>query len=210
MRQRGEINKLDEKDNEKAIYSKEECYNTFYRSKINIPFSKLEIEFKISTGLDVRIFDNFSNETLFWDFENTAELYFARSELQENLERMIAKFKRNEGGIYEDEVLTKAIIKNPATTEYCKKIEDYIIAQLKSNFSELEKIEDKVQGVKHNAHIPTTKKASKSLKIQVVTIKKSQKAGKTKCTKSYIYMHKMPQKAATFGTNICIIYQRCK
>lgn len=138
-----EINKLDEKDNEKAIYSKEECYNTFYRSKINIPFSKLEIEFKISTGLDVRIFDNFSNETLFWDFENTAELYFARSELQENLERMIAKFKRNEGGIYEDEVLTKAIIKNPATTEYCKKIEDYIIAQLKSNFSELEKIEDK-------------------------------------------------------------------
>ena len=67
-----------------------------------------------------------------------------------------------------------------------------------------------VQGVKHNAHIPTTKKASKSIKIQVVTIKKSQKAGKTKCTKSYIYMHKMPQKAATFGTNICIIYQRCK
>ena len=67
-----------------------------------------------------------------------------------------------------------------------------------------------IQGVKHNAHIPTTKKASKSIKIQVVTIKKSQKAGKTKCTKSYIYMHKMPQKAATFGTNICIIYQRCK
>ncbi|WP_454976689.1 PDDEXK nuclease domain-containing protein [Capnocytophaga bilenii] len=67
-----------------------------------------------------------------------------------------------------------------------------------------------LQGVKHNAHIPTTKKASKSIKIQVVTIKKSQKAGKTKCTKSYIYMHKMPQKAATFGTNICIIYQRCK
>ena len=68
----------------------------------------------------------------------------------------------------------------------------------------------RLQGVKHNAHIPTTKKASKSIKIQVVTIKKSQKAGKTKCTKSYIYMHKMPQKAASFGTNICIIYQRCK
>ena len=68
----------------------------------------------------------------------------------------------------------------------------------------------KVQGVKHNAHIPTIKKASKIPKIQVVTIKMPQKAGKTKCTKSYIYMHKMPQKAASFGTNICIIYQWCK
>lgn len=116
--------------NKKSIYSKEECYNTSYGF--------------ISTGLDTKIFDKiFSDDQLFWNFENTAELYFARGKLQENLERMIAKFRKNEGGIYEDEVLTEAIIKNPATIEYCQKVEDYIVEQLKSNFSKLENIEDK-------------------------------------------------------------------
>ena len=116
--------------NKKSIYSKEECYNTSYKF--------------ISTGLDTKIFDKiFSDSQLFWNFENTAELYFAQGELQQNLERMIAKFKRNEGGIYEDEVLTNAIIKNPATVEYCKKIEGYIVKQLKKSFFKLEDVEDK-------------------------------------------------------------------
>lgn len=115
--------------NQKAIYTRENCYSTKYGI--------------FSTGFDVKIFDNFSDDYLFWDFENTAELYFARGELQGNLERMIAKFRKNEGGIYEDEVLTEAIIKNPATIEYCQKVEDYIVEQLKSNFSKLENIEDK-------------------------------------------------------------------
>ncbi len=117
------------KNNEKAIYSREECYSTQYN--------------RISTGADVRVFDNFSDKDLFWNFENTAELYFAIGELQKNLERMIAKFRRNEGGVYEDEALNKAIIENPATDEYCKKVEDYIAEQLKNNFSKLEIVEDK-------------------------------------------------------------------
>ncbi len=115
--------------NVKAIYTKEKCSSTKYGI--------------ISTGLDVRIFDNLSDEQLFWDFENTAELYFARGELQENLERMIAKFKRNKGGIYEDEVLTRNIKEHPETLAYCQKVEDYIAEQLKNNFSKLEEVEDK-------------------------------------------------------------------
>lgn len=80
---------------------------------------------------------------MFWDFENTAELYFARGRLQENLERMIAKFRRNEGGIYEDKILTSAIIENPATIEYCQKVENYIAEQIKNNFDKMEDIEDR-------------------------------------------------------------------
>lgn len=129
--------------NKKAIYSKEKCYNTFYRPEIKIS-NNLRIKLpKISTGLDVRIFDNFSNEVLFWDFENTAELYFARGKLQENLERMIAKFRRNEGGIYEDEVLTRGVLGRDETADYCLKVEDYIAEQMKKNFSKLEDVEDK-------------------------------------------------------------------
>ncbi|MDR3025149.1 DUF3289 family protein [Chryseobacterium sp.] len=115
--------------NVKAIYTKEQCYSTKYGI--------------ISTGLDVRIFDNLSDEQLFWDFENTAEFYFARGELQGNLNRMIAKFRQNNGGIYEDEVLTRNIKDHPETIAYCQKVEDYIAEQLKSNFRKLEEVEDK-------------------------------------------------------------------
>ncbi|RZJ89070.1 MAG: DUF3289 family protein [Chryseobacterium sp.] len=126
--QRNALRKVRNK-NVKAIYTKEQCYNTKYGV--------------ISTGLDVRIFDNLSDEKLFWDFENTAEFYFARGELQENLERMIAKFKRNQGGIYEDEVLTRNIKDHPETIAYCHQVEDYIAEQLKTKLAKLEDVEDK-------------------------------------------------------------------
>ena len=124
------IQELIERTNKKAIYSEKECYSTSYKF--------------ISTGLDTKIFDKtFSNNQLFWDFENTAELYFARGKLQENLERMIAKFRRNEGGIYEDEVLTRGVLERDETADYCQKVEDYIAEQMKKSFSKLEDVEDK-------------------------------------------------------------------
>ena len=123
----------------KAKYSREECYKTSY--KINIPLLKKIIP-EISTGLDVRLFDKFSTENLFWDFEQTATLYFATGELQENIKRMIAKFKRNEGGVYEDKILTKYVSDNPNTAKYCMNVEDYIAEQLKQNITDLKKAED--------------------------------------------------------------------
>lgn len=123
----------------KAKYSREECYKTSY--KINIPLIKKIIP-EISTGLDVRLFDKLSTENLFWDFEQTATLYFATGELQENIKRMIAKFKRNEGGVYEDKILTKYVSDNPNTAKYCMNVEDYIAEQLKQNIADLKKAED--------------------------------------------------------------------
>jgi len=123
----------------KAKYSREECYNTSY--KVNIPLIKKIIP-EISTGLDVRLFDKFSTENLFWDFEQTSTLYFATGELQENIKRMIAKFKRNEGGVYEDKVLTMYVSNNPNTAKYCSNVEDYIAEQLKQNVADFQKIED--------------------------------------------------------------------
>jgi hypothetical protein len=132
--------KNDDAANSKAKYSKEECYHTSY--KIQIPIIKKLIP-EISTGLDVRLFDNFSTENLFWDFEQTATLYFASGELQGNIKRMIAKFKRNEGGVYEDKVLTKYVSDNPNTKIYCNYVEEYIAEKLKENHIDLEKTEDK-------------------------------------------------------------------
>ncbi len=46
---------------------------------------------------------------------------------------MIAKFKRNEGGIYEDPVLTEDIANHKATLEYCTFLEDYMAEKIKGN-----------------------------------------------------------------------------
>jgi hypothetical protein len=128
--------------NRKARYSRDECYNTSYKIKIPLYFTQLEIP--ISTGFDVRVFDKLLDDNkLFWNFKNTAEFYFARGEMQDNFDRLVAKFKSNEGGIYEDEVLTRNIREHPETIVYCQKVEDYIAEQLKNNFSKLEEVEDK-------------------------------------------------------------------
>jgi hypothetical protein len=126
--------------NGKAVYSKEECYSTKYTIG-KIPIINQDVT--ISTGLDVKIFDKLSTEHLFWDFEATAKLYFAKGALESNLTRMIAKFKRNEGGIYEDNVLTDAIIKSPITTKYCSEVEQYLGKKIKDNIKNLGEVIDK-------------------------------------------------------------------
>lgn len=139
-----EIKKRLNEKNEKAIYSEKQCYSTIYKPEFKIPHTKFKIKLPpISTGFDIRIFDNLTDEQLFWNFKNTAEIYFARGELEGNLNRMIAQFRRNQGGIYEDEILTEKIVQHPNTTEYCQKVEDYIAEKLKTKFSKLEDVEDK-------------------------------------------------------------------
>ncbi|RZJ56197.1 MAG: DUF3289 family protein [Flavobacterium sp.] len=129
--------------NKKAFYSTQECYDTFYDPKFKIPWTDFKIPFPAyPSGLDIRLFDNLSDEHLFYDFKNIAEFYFARGEMQDNLDELIAKFKRNEGGVFESEVMTKHALQRSETDEYCQKVEDYIAEQLKNSFSKLEDVED--------------------------------------------------------------------
>lgn len=90
------------------------------------------VNFEIENNIDPNIlFSNFRHMTSYleWGIEG-------------NIEKMIDKFYKNEGGIYENEELTKAILNNPATENYCKKVDSYIIKKIRSNFSNVEEIED--------------------------------------------------------------------
>lgn len=126
--------------NDKAKYSKEECYNTKYKLT-TIPL--IDFDINISTGFDVRVFDSLSDNVLFWGFEKTATLYFAKGVLEGNLKRMIAKFKSNEGGIYEDNVLTETIVNSQVTKDYCQEVETYLAESIQKNITSLDKLEDK-------------------------------------------------------------------
>ncbi|GAA6765179.1 hypothetical protein AAFH68_11130 [Flavobacterium sp. CGRL1] len=87
---------------------------------------------------------NSHNEDLLWiDFRNMAKDNLSSGDLSTNIDLMIKKFKENTGGVYENEMLTKAIINNPATEAYCNEVEKYIISQLKQKSDKLEEVEDK-------------------------------------------------------------------
>ena len=118
-------------NNRKAKYSKEECYSAKYKD--------------YESGLDLKRFHESwrTDGYLFWNFRNTAGLWFARGELQDNLDRMIDKFQRNEGGIYEDAVLTRHVANHTNTNQYCFYIENYIAERLKKDILKLEDVEDK-------------------------------------------------------------------
>lgn len=86
---------------------------------------------------------NSQNENLLWiDFKNMCEGELSRNDLEKNISLMIKKFRENTGGIYENEMLTKAIVENPATTEYCNEVEQYIANQLLQKSAKLEEVED--------------------------------------------------------------------
>lgn len=149
-----EFQEISKKANKKAIYSKEECYLAKFDWKEKIPFTdkSITIEKDHSSGEDIKKFNEenspitgkFRDDNyLFWDFRETAKLYFAEGELEGNLDRMIDKFKNNEGGIYEDRILTKHIVEHSNTTDFCILVEDYIAEQLKNNLKNLQILEDK-------------------------------------------------------------------
>ena len=133
------VKKAGEAQKAKTLYSRQECYSTKY--VINIPVIKKIIPY-ISTGLDIRIFDNFSDDMLFWDFKETAKMYFAQGDLEGNIDRMIEKMRSNEGGIYEDPVLTRAAAANQDTQAYCEKVEMYLAEKIKDNLLTLSDVED--------------------------------------------------------------------
>ncbi len=75
--------------------------------------------------------EKYSDEDLFNKFRKYAKIFFAQGELEGNIDRMIDKFQSNEGGVYEDPVLSEAIIHSKNTDDYCHELEDYIAQRLK-------------------------------------------------------------------------------
>ncbi len=65
-------------------------------------------------------------------------------ELNEVLDQMIAKFKSNTGGIFENLALTNSIKNNPNTQKYCKYVENYIAEKIKQKtLQDITCVEDK-------------------------------------------------------------------
>ncbi|HEU4495899.1 MAG TPA: DUF3289 family protein [Flavobacterium sp.] len=111
------------KKNEKAIYSKNTIKNL---------------------GNLMRLTASSTNEDALWfDFKAMSRGLLSRGKLNENIALMISKMQRNEGGIFENQYLTDALLENPATLIYLQQVEDYIAEQLKTKFSKLEEVEDK-------------------------------------------------------------------
>lgn len=131
-------NDIAQSKNVKSIYSKEQIFNASYK----LPISILGKNLDISTGLDVRVFDNFSDDILIWDFKETTSLYFAKGILEKNIRRMIDKFAKNEGGVYEHSDLTNAVIANPRTKDYLEKVDQYIKSQMEMKSNRIIELED--------------------------------------------------------------------
>ncbi|TAJ15222.1 DUF3289 family protein [Marinilabiliaceae bacterium JC017] len=137
----------------KAIYSKEKIYNIDYNiDPVTYTFLEvintirtashwlgLNVPEDITSGALVKYLDENcpDDNQLFNGFEETACRWFATGELEGNLRRMIAKFKRNEGGVYEDEVLTQHIENHPETLDYCQNLEDFMAEKIKGSNGKL-------------------------------------------------------------------------
>jgi hypothetical protein len=62
--------------------------------------------------------------------------------MRKNIISMIEKFQRNEGGVYENEILTNYIKKHVSTKRYCDELVRYIKTKLKDNDGDVSKLED--------------------------------------------------------------------
>lgn len=81
-------------------------------------------------------------EYLFDRFRYIAGLCFDYGELNGNIIKMIDKFQRSEGGIFETEQLNNNLAKNPATNKYRIKINDYISSVLHNSNGDISKLKD--------------------------------------------------------------------
>ncbi len=123
----------------KAIYSKQRIYNAKAWLIKDWVYE--------NSGEDVKdyhegnlLFRDTSDENLFKAFEDWATAFYSYGEMQGNIKRMIAKFKHNGGGIYEDSVLTKDIANHKATIEYCANLEGFIAEKIKISKGKLSDI----------------------------------------------------------------------
>ncbi|MBE7661014.1 DUF3289 family protein [Tenacibaculum finnmarkense] len=129
--------------NQKAIYSRNQIYKVDY-GIFDIGGDIEEYHEEYDGIIDLLNGEKRSDSLLFDLFKENAELFFARGELQFNINRMIAKFKSNTGGIYEDPILTKHVLADPSTDTYCMYIENYIAEKIKQEtFENILKVEDR-------------------------------------------------------------------
>ena len=156
----------------KAIYTSEEIYNIDYdysamQREVKVPLYPLEklakgirwVESKlhnvpdgVSAGSLVKFFhEQYTDEELFEGFEDLVTSYMAKDELKDNIIAMIRKFKRNEGGVYESDLLTKNIKTHEATNTYCEELQDYIAEKLKNGRGKISDLIEKEIDFRRNS-----------------------------------------------------------
>lgn len=121
----------------KAIYDRETIYKTQAPGFIFGDF------WKTDSGENIEEYKEDKDEEIFESFESDAKTYFAMGDLEGNISRMISKFKANEGGIYEDKVLTESLKRDYATRQYRNDLEDYMAEKVKENKGDFSYLEDK-------------------------------------------------------------------
>ena len=84
--------------------------------------------------------DKISAARLFAAFRRMATELFAMSSLEANIERMIDKFERNEGGSYSDPALTRAARAHPRTYAFMKEFEGKLHAAIARHSGDANKI----------------------------------------------------------------------
>ena len=86
--------------------------------------------------------NNSSNENLWSGLKSMVSTLFSIGELEKIALLMVAKFKRNEGGEFKNDVLTKHVSKHKTTKTFCKAIETSIQEKLYQNKGNITILED--------------------------------------------------------------------
>lgn len=140
--------------NAKATYAEKDMPEAVYNLKGFLRAYLMPVQTTISTIVDLFKSDEQKlqeyKKKLFDEFRGMVNLFFtsnANPEMRQNIMAMIDKFQRNEGGVYESELLTKNIENHPSTIRYCKGgknpgIEKYIHDKLKEYKGDVSKLSD--------------------------------------------------------------------
>ena len=172
--------------NRKAVYDATQIFDTHYRFEI-----KGHTLFSIPTSFDTYTMSKLSNEHLFVLFTDLTTLLFAQDAMQENLVRMINRFKSNTGGIYEDEVLNKTAFNNSNTQEFFNYIEQKLKLKIQKNRGHLWNVQDKV--------IKTTASAKKHERV----VYNNDTLGGLTIATNDIWAHEVQLTACRTVNNIC-------
>ncbi len=103
----------------KAIYSEQQMADTEVKL-----FGQDWMEW-YDSGDDIMKYkdkEEYSDKKLFDIFRDKAKYWFTKGKLTGNIDRMIDKFQVNKGGVYEDEILSEALINSPNMELYCNNV----------------------------------------------------------------------------------------
>lgn len=124
----------------KAVYDKKEI--SFLLNGL-INFMGFGIWKMISDSILSNYFPETYDKQLFNTFRNMATILVSFNDpMKQNIEAMIDKFQRNEGGVYENPVLTQEVEKHPSTLRYCTQLEEYIREKLTEYQGDIGRLHD--------------------------------------------------------------------